>query len=51
MQLGGLHQSWRVSGEAKDIASQKTQEALDAGGEADGGQDEVWGRDAIKEDP
>ena len=39
-------------GEDEDIfGSQKRQEALDAGGEADGGEDEVWGRDAIMEDP
>ena len=42
----------RVSGEAEDtFASQKIQESLDAGGEADVGEDEVWGRDAIMEDP
>ena len=52
MQLGGLHWSWRVSGEAKDtFTSRKRKEALDAGGEADGGEDLVWGRHAIMEDP
>ena len=52
MRLGGLHWSWRVSGEAEDtFASQKRQEALDVGGEADRGEDEVWGKDAIMEDP
>ena len=52
MQLGGLHWSWRVSGEVEDtFASQKRQEALDVGGEVDGGEDEVRGRDAIMEDP
>ena len=51
MQLGGLHWSWRVSGEAKDtFATQKREQALDAG-ETDGGEDEVWGKDAIMEDP
>ena len=52
MQLGGLHQSWRVSGEAEDtFVTLKREQALDAGGEADGGEDEVWGTDAIMEDP
>ena len=52
MQLEGLHWSWRVSGEAKDtFATRKREQALDAGGEADGGEDEVRGRDAIMEDP
>ena len=51
VQLGGLHWSRRVSGEAEDtFTSRKRQEALDAG-EADGGEDEVRGRDAIMEDP
>ena len=51
MRFGGLHWSWRVIGEAEDtFASRKTQEALDAGGEADGGEDEVRGTDAIMED-
>ena len=51
MRLGGLHWSWRVSGEAKDtFASRKRHEVLDEGGEANGGEDEVWGRDAIMED-
>ena len=52
MQLGGLHWSCRVSGEAEDtFASRKRHEVLDMGGEADGGEDEVRGRDAIMEDP
>ena len=52
MQLGGLHLSWRVSGEAKDtFATPKREQALDVGGEADGGEDEVRGRDVIMEDP
>ena len=52
MRLGGLHWSWRVSGEAEDtFASRKRQKALDAGREADGGVDEVRGRDTIMEDP
>ena len=52
MRLGGLHWSWRVSGEAEDtFASRKRQKALDAGREADGGVDEVRGRDTIIEDP
>ena len=52
MQLGGLHRSWRVSGEAEDtFATRKREQALDAGGEADGGEDEVRGRDAIMADP
>jgi hypothetical protein len=52
MRLGGLHWSWRVSGEAKDtFASQKRQEALDVQREADAGEDVVWGTDAIMEDP
>ena len=39
-------------GEAEDtFASQKRQEAMNAIGEADRGEDEVWGRDAIMEDP
>ena len=51
MQLGGLHWSCRVSGEAEDtFASRKTQEALDVGGEADGREDDVRGIDAIMED-
>jgi hypothetical protein len=52
MQLGGLHWSWRVSGEAEDtFTTQKREQALDAGGEADGGEDDVRGTDAIMEDP
>jgi hypothetical protein len=52
MQLGALQWSWRVSGEAESIfASQKRDEVLDAGGEEDGGEDEVWGTNAIMEDP
>jgi hypothetical protein len=52
MRLGGLHWSWRVSGEAEDtFASLKRQKTLDAGGEADGGEDKVRGRLAIMEDP
>ena len=51
MRLGGLHRSWRVGGEAEDtFTSRKKQEVLDAG-EVYGGEDEVWGRDAIMEDP
>ena len=39
MQLEGLHWSWRVSGEAEDIfTTRKREQALDAGGEADGGE-------------
>ena len=50
MRLGGLHRSWRVGGEAEDtFATPKREQALDAG-EADGGEDEVRGRDAIMED-
>ena len=50
MQLGGFPQSWRVTREAEDtFTSQKRQEALDAG-EADRGEDEVWGRDVIMEE-
>ena len=42
MRLGGLHWSWRVSGEAEDtFATRKREQALDAGGEVDGGEDEV----------
>ena len=52
MRLGGLHWSWRVSGEAEDtFATPKREQVLDAGGEADGGEDELRGRDAIMEDP
>jgi len=52
MQLEGLHWSWRVSGEAEDtFVTPKREQALDAGGEADGGEDLVWGRHAIMEDP
>ena len=52
MQLGGLHWLWRVSGEVEDtFATQKREQALDVRGEADGGEDEVRGRDAIMEDP
>ena len=52
MRLGGLPWSWRVTREAEDtFTSRKRQEALDAGGEADKGEDEVRGRDAIMEDP
>ena len=51
MRLGGLHWSWRVSGEAEDtFATPKREQALDVGGEVDGGEDEVRGRDAIMED-
>ena len=49
--MGGLPWSWRVTREGEDtFASRKGQEALDVGGEADRGEDEVWGRDAIMED-
>jgi hypothetical protein len=52
MRLGGLHWSWRVSGEANDtFASRKRWEALDARREADAGEDVVRGTDAIMEDP
>ena len=52
MQLGGLHWSWRVSGEAEDtFATPKREQALDVEGEAYGGEDEVRGRDAIMEYP
>jgi hypothetical protein len=52
MQLGGLHWSWRVSGEAEDtFATPKREQALVVGGEVDEGEDEVRGRDAIIEDP
>ena len=52
MQLRRLPWSWRVTREAEDtFASRKRQEALDAGGEADKGEDKVWGIDAIMEDP
>ena len=52
MLLGGLHGSWRVSGEAKDtFATPKREQALDAGGEVEGGEDEVQGTNAIMEDP
>ena len=52
MRLGGLPWSWRVTRKAEDtFPSRKRQEALDAGGEADKGEDKVWGIDAIMEDP
>ena len=52
MRLGGLPWSRRVTREVEDtFTSPKRQEALDAGGEADKGEDEVRGRDAIMEDP
>ena len=52
MRLGGLHRSWRVGGEAEDtFTTQKREQALNAGGEVDGGEDEVRGKDAIMEDP
>ena len=52
MHLGGLPWSWRLTREPEDtFASRKRQKALDAGGEADGGEDEVRGKDAIMEDP
>jgi len=51
IQLEGLHWPWRVSGEVEDtFTTRKREQALDAGGEADGGEDEVRGTDAIMED-
>ena len=50
--MGGLPWSWRLTREPEDtFASRKRQEALNAAGEADRGEDEVRGRDAIMEDP
>ena len=52
MRLGGLPWSWRLTREPEDtFTSQERHEAVDQAGEADRGEEEVRGRDAIMEDP